>query len=127
MSLVLQYDPRVNVTYAYHNDSRWDKEHKQSSSSRILIGKVDPETGKVIQTSGARRKKHIDEAIIIEEIDTYNKKIDEKNRLESELMNSNAQEFHNMKVQYAELQKKVDDLESVMLSFADSLKLILKK
>ena len=48
MSLVLQYDPRVNVTYAYHNDSRWDKEHKQSSSSRILIGKVDPETGKVV-------------------------------------------------------------------------------
>ena len=127
MSIVLQYDPRVNATYAYHNESRWDKESKQSSCSRILIGKVDPETGKVNPTSGSRRKKPIDEALVIEEIDAYNRKIDEKNKLEAELIGSNGQEIHNMKEQYAELQKKFDNLENVMLSFADSLKLVFSK
>lgn len=127
MSIVLQHDSRANVTYAYHNETRWDKERKQSSSNRILIGKIDPESGKVIRTSGARRKKQIDEALIAKEIEEYNKKIDEKHKLEIELMNGNTQDLREVKEKYMELQRQIEDISKVMLSFADSLRSVLGK
>lgn len=41
---------QANVTYAYESVSRWDKEKQQSRATRKCVGKVDPETGKIIQT-----------------------------------------------------------------------------
>lgn len=119
MSIVLQHDPRVNITYAYHNESTWDKERKSSSSSRILIGKVDPKTQKVIKSSGARRKKQIDEAVIDSEIDAYNRKIDSEMRLESEF--NSKKEFEKLRKQYSELQARYDDFGKMMVSFANSV------
>ena len=56
MSIVKQLDKRSGITYAYESISRWDKEKKQSRSTRRLIGRVDEKTGEIIATDGRRRK-----------------------------------------------------------------------
>jgi transposase len=50
MSIVFQTDKRVGITYAYENESYWDKEKKQPRSRRKLVGRLDEETGQVVPT-----------------------------------------------------------------------------
>ena len=57
MGIVFQTDKRSGITYAYENKAYWDKEKKQSRSKRTLIGRVDPETGKIIPTDGRCKKR----------------------------------------------------------------------
>ena len=53
--IVKQLDKRSGLTYVYESKSVWDKELKQSRSTRRLIGRLDPNTGDVIETDGRRR------------------------------------------------------------------------
>lgn len=55
MAIVKQLDKRSGITYVYESKSVWDKELKQSRSTRRLIGRLDPNTGDVIETDGRRR------------------------------------------------------------------------
>ena len=54
-SIVKQYDKRIGITYAYESTSRWDKEKKQSRSTRKLIGIVDLKTGEIKPTTKKKR------------------------------------------------------------------------
>jgi len=56
MSIIKQLDKRSGITYAYESISWWDKEKKQSRSTRRLIGRVDEETGEIKLTDGRCRK-----------------------------------------------------------------------
>lgn len=56
MSIVKQLDKRSGITYAYESISRWDKQKKQSRSTRKLIGRVDEKTGEILATDGRGRK-----------------------------------------------------------------------
>jgi len=56
MSIVKQLDKRSGITYAYESISWWDKEKKQSRSTRRLIGRVDEESGEIMLTDGRCRK-----------------------------------------------------------------------
>ena len=58
MAIIKQYDKRSGITYAYESHSYWDKEKKTSRAKRILIGRVDPETGDIIPTDGRGKKSH---------------------------------------------------------------------
>ena len=42
------------VTYAYEQTSSYDSERKQSRPVRKYLGRVDPETGEIIPTTGKR-------------------------------------------------------------------------
>lgn len=53
-AIVYQTNKKTEVTYAYESASYWDKEKKQSRAKRKCIGKVDPETKKIVPT---RKKK----------------------------------------------------------------------
>ena len=53
-AIVFQTNKKTGITYAYESFSYWDKEKKQSRAKRKCIGKVDPQTGKIIPT---RKKK----------------------------------------------------------------------
>ena len=55
MATIKQFDKRSGITYVYESKSVWDKELKQSRSTRRLIGRLDPATGDVIETDGRRR------------------------------------------------------------------------
>ena len=57
MSIVKHTDKRSGVTYVYESESYWDKEKKQSRSTRKLLGRLDEETGGIIPTDGRGRKK----------------------------------------------------------------------
>jgi hypothetical protein len=57
MGIVYQKDGRSGITYAYENKSFWDKELKRSRSKRTLIGRLDPETGKIVPTDGRCKKR----------------------------------------------------------------------
>lgn len=58
MAIVKQLDKRSGITYAYESVSHWDKEKKQSRSTRKLIGRVDDATGEIIATDGRCRANH---------------------------------------------------------------------
>ena len=49
-AIVYQTNKKTGVTYAYESVSSWDKEKKQSRAKRKCIGKVDPETKKIVPT-----------------------------------------------------------------------------
>lgn len=57
MAIVKQLDKRSGLTYVYESKSYWDKEKKQARSHRILIGRLDPETGKVVPTDGRGKRR----------------------------------------------------------------------
>ena len=60
MSRVNQYDKRSGITYVYESTSYWDKEKKQPRSKRVLVGRLDPDTGKIIPTDGrGKRRNHM--------------------------------------------------------------------
>ena len=48
MANVNQENKKTGVTYVYESEAYWDKEKQQSRSRRKCIGKLDPETGKLI-------------------------------------------------------------------------------
>lgn len=60
-SIIKRLDKRTGITYVYESTSYWDKEKKQPRSTRVLIGKLDPDTGKVVPTDGRgkRRKERL--------------------------------------------------------------------
>lgn len=49
-SIVYQINKKSGVVYAYESISHWDKEKQQSRAKRVCIGRVDPETKKIIPT-----------------------------------------------------------------------------
>ena len=53
-SIVFQHDKRSGITYAYESTSYYDKEKKQPRAKRKLIGRVDPESGQIVPTSGRK-------------------------------------------------------------------------
>lgn len=64
MAIIKQYHADTDITYVYESTSYWDAEKKQSRSKRKLLGKLDPETGKIIPTgTRGRRKKEVTESV----------------------------------------------------------------
>lgn len=60
-SIIKRLDKRTGITYVYESTSYWDKEKKQPRSKQVLIGKLNPATGKVVPTDGRgkRRKEQL--------------------------------------------------------------------
>lgn len=55
-SIVHITNKQTGITYVYRSESYWDKEKKAPRNRRTLIGKIDPETGKVVETRKRTRK-----------------------------------------------------------------------
>ncbi|MEA3507883.1 MAG: IS1634 family transposase [Synergistota bacterium] len=56
MGIVYQKNKKTGITYAYQNESYWDKEKQQSRAKRTLIGKLDTDTGEIVSTRAYRKK-----------------------------------------------------------------------
>lgn len=56
MSIILQRNKQTGTTYAYESVYRWDKEKQQSRAKRVCVGKLDPETGKIVPTRHKAKK-----------------------------------------------------------------------
>ena len=55
MAIIKQFDKRSGITYVYDSKSYYDKEKKCSRAKRVLIGKLNPETGEIIPTDGRNK------------------------------------------------------------------------
>ena len=53
-TIVYQTNQKTGVKYAYLSKSYWDKDKKAPRSTRQYLGRVDPETGEIIPTTGKR-------------------------------------------------------------------------
>lgn len=51
---IVKYKNQTGATYAYESTAQWDPVLKQSRPIRKYLGKVDPETGEIIKTTGKR-------------------------------------------------------------------------
>ena len=49
-AIVYQTNKKTGVIYAYESISYWDKVKQQSRAKRKCIGRVDPETKKIVPT-----------------------------------------------------------------------------
>ncbi|TKB05500.1 transposase, partial [Desulforhopalus sp. IMCC35007] len=49
-AIVYQKNKKTGVTYAYESISFWDKDKQHSRAKRKCIGRVDPETQKIVPT-----------------------------------------------------------------------------
>jgi len=49
-AIVYQTNKKTGISYAYESISFWDKKKKQSRAKRKCIGRLDPETQKIIST-----------------------------------------------------------------------------
>ena len=55
-NLIKTFDKRTGNTYFYESVAYWDSEKKQSRTKRKLVGKLNPETGKMVPTDGRKDK-----------------------------------------------------------------------
>ena len=54
-AIVFQTNKKTGVTYAYESVSYWDKEKQQSRAKRKCIGRVDPDTKKIVPTKPRKK------------------------------------------------------------------------
>jgi len=57
MGIIYHTDKRVGITYAYENESYWDKEKQQPRSHRKLIGRLDEVSGEIVPTREYRKNR----------------------------------------------------------------------
>ncbi|GAU75467.1 IS1634 family transposase [Fusibacter sp. 3D3] len=55
MGIIYQTNKKTGITYAYQNESYWDKEKQQSRANRKLLGKVDSASGTIIPTRAYKK------------------------------------------------------------------------
>ena len=55
-TIVYQTNPSTGAKYAYESVSYWDKDKKAPRSKRRYLGRVDPETGEIIESRRNRKK-----------------------------------------------------------------------
>ena len=53
-NVIYQKNKKSGTIYAYEDHPYWDSEKKQSRSKRKCLGKVDPQTGKIVPTRGRK-------------------------------------------------------------------------
>lgn len=101
MSIVYNKDKRSGITYAYESMSYWDKEKKQSRSKRTLIGRVDPETGEIVQTDGRCKKNSPYQTVKLTQQDEI------MNRLKGMKISELKQEILRLEIENRELKEKL--------------------
>ena len=121
---IVKYKNQSGVTYAYDQTSFYDPERKQSRPVRKYLGRVDPETGAIIPTTGKRGRpprKAAESGPEIQEPDykmLFEEKCLETERLQKEL--AKVMETNN------QLSLQVRELKQVLMAVRDHIASIKK-
>ena len=67
---IVKYKNQSGVTYAYEATSQYDPSTKQSRPKRKYLGRVDPETGEIVPTTGKRGRPRKNQATASSENNT---------------------------------------------------------
>jgi len=65
MGIVYQKNKKTGITYVYQNEPYWDKEKQQSRAKRMLIGKLNLDTGEIIPTRSYIKSQEQEPATLI--------------------------------------------------------------
>ena len=107
-------------TYAYEIISHYDPETKQSRPKKVYLGRVDPETGEIVKTSGKRgrpRKQEKQDEPVPGEAADYEKLYWDllKQVKELEILNDRNQEtIQQLRRELAEQQERAKKLDESM-------------
>ena len=111
---IVKYKNQSGVTYAYEQTSSYDSERKQSRPVRKYLGRVDPETGEIIPTTGKRGRppKKAAEPVTVTAVQDYKSLYEIKCREIDVLQN----ELENAKKHNNELSSQIGELKEVILT-----------
>jgi len=121
MSIVLQFDPRAKITYAYHNETTWDRETRRTKSKRTLIGKLDTQSGEIIPSSGKHRRNPVDEAVVREEIEKYNRRVAREKHPEQVTELQLEEKICHLQAQYEKLASQMEKINTLLTSLAQDI------
>lgn len=79
--IVYQTNHKTGIKYAYESVSYWDKDKGQPRSKRKYIGRVDPETGEIIQKKDAPSHSGDKGKALSSEIASLREKLKEKDKM----------------------------------------------
>lgn len=113
MAIIKHKDKRTGVTYVYESESYWDKEKKQPRSKRTLIGKLDDETGEIIQTGKSGRKKSDKQETVPSEVQPISTQV--------ELIKKKDEIIKELKVENAALRKERDEILKTLQTVCQKL------
>jgi len=103
---IIKYANQSGVVYAYESVSEWDPEKKQSRSKRKCLGRVDPDTGEIIPTSGKRGRPRKEKSNA--------SSVDAENTALTEAMEKLRTEYEECKKENLELIKENKKLKSIL-------------
>lgn len=118
---IVKYKNQSGVTYAYEQTSSYDPEKKQSRPVRKYLGRVDPETGEIIQTTGKRGRPAKNADVSSTETkepdykNLYEKKCQEADRLQREL-EKEQEANHQLSLQTEELKRVIRAVRDQVIS-----------
>jgi len=121
MSIVKGYSKRNNTTYFYEQDMRWNSELGRPEGTRKLIGKLDPETGKMIPTGKRGRPKKQAQDIspaavtVVEQDPVLQKQLEEALSRIQELSEENSRQRRLIR----EYEKRIQSLKNLVQSWDD--------
>ena len=124
---IVKYKNQSGVEYAYEQTSVYDAERKQSRPVRKYLGRVDPETGEIIKTTGKRgrppkdpeAKKQVTESAAGRDYRTlYEKKCSEAESLQKELVKAK-EENDRLSTQVRELKQVITAIRTQIASVKD--------
>ncbi len=105
------------TTYCYYSESYWDKKSKSPKSKRVLIGKIDPETGEMVPTRPRGRKKR-EEQMTQQEEEQYKAK---ESRISAAMQND------VYRKQCDELKQRLLEAEKELMKARDEREAAVKK
>ena len=119
---IVKYKNQSGVTYAYEQTSSYDSERKQSRPVRKYLGRVDPETGEIIPTTGKRGRppKKTAESKLENQEPDY-KALFEKKCLEAERLQK---ELAKVKETNEQLSLQARELKQVIVAIRDQISLL---
>ena len=119
---IVKYKNQSGVTYAYEQTSSYDSERKQSRPVRKYLGRVDPETGEIIPTTGKRGRppKKTAESKLENQEPDY-KALFEKKCLETERLQK---ELAKVKETNEQLSLQARELKQVIVAIRDQISLL---
>ena len=122
---IVKYKSKNGSCYAYVSIPRWDPVRKQSRPVRIYLGKVDPESGNIIETSGRRKKLQPNQQLSQEIQDDTSHVLAEKQAPESGIyykeLQRLKQEVRELKQELMQLKQRNSLLEDIVAKVGSQL------
>lgn len=116
MSIVKSYSKQNDTTYFYEQDYKWNPATKRPEGTRKLIGKLDPETGKMVPTGKKGRPKKDPNAPVSDKEDARYARLQDQIDGLTKKIEELSLENSDLKQQVKQYEKKIQSIVKVINS-----------